>query len=294
MSGGVIILIFLSSTLKSWINEIANLNIDSGYTNSLTQTLSGYNSSVTSIIINTMRTSSYVIGASLLTLFMLMELVAMVNRSSGSEQGLGSIKLPANIMIKFAIFAFCYTHIPTILNAIQDIAANFAVGLSYSDGYSVGVGLSASQVDAVCNEISNLDFLDKIFTYVTVLLAYCVIKLVKGLLTITIILRVFELWLLLMYAPIPLSTIVSPELRQTAINFLKTFIAVSMQGGAIIACFLIYRALMTSSFIALYDGSVNVNDYISTFLMNNIMAALALAISVLTSGKLVRQIMNAM
>jgi hypothetical protein len=195
-------------------------------------------------------------------------------------------------MIKFAIFAFLFCHIPAVLNGIEATAVSLGNSMVAGANFGFGVGVSATQISEIANAIENLDFFNKIFTYIVVFVCWLFIHIVEGIISITTVFRAFELWLLLLFSPIPLATIASQEFRQTAINFLKTFTAVSLQGAAIIACFLIYQALM-SSFITDYNSSMDISQFINSFLLQNILYTAVLAVSVFSSGKIIKQIMNA-
>ena len=277
---------------ESMLSDLCNLALEDGFAESLNKTLSQFDSGTNSIIVNLMRNSVFAIGAALLTLFMLMELVAMVNRSDSMETGLGSLKLPSNIMIKFAVFAFLFCHIPAILNGIESTAASIGNSMVTNAKYNFGVGVSASQITALAEGIDDLSFFSKIFTYIVVFVCWLFVSIVKGIVSLTTVFRIFELWILLLFAPIPLATLASPDFRQTAINYLKTFTAVCLQGSAIIACFLIYNALM-STFVRAYDSSIDVSEFINSFLLQNILYAAALAVSIFSSGKIIKQVMNA-
>jgi hypothetical protein len=280
------------SFIEVMITDLCNLTLESGFSDSLNKTLGQYSAGANNTIVNLMKNSVFAVGAALLTLFMLMELVTMVNRANGGENGLGSIKLPANVMIKFAIFAFLFCHIPAVLNGIEATAVSLGNSMVTGANFGFGVGVSTTQVNEIANAIENLDFFNKIFTYIVVFVCWLFIHIVEGIISITTVFRAFELWLLLLFSPIPLATIASQEFRQTAINFLKTFTAVSLQGAAIIACFLIYQALM-SSFITDYNSSMDISQFINSFLLQNILYTAVLAVSVFSSGKIIKQIMNA-
>lgn len=280
------------SFIEAMITDLCNLSLESGFSDSLNKTLAQYSSGTNSTIVNLMKDSVFAVGAALLTLFMLMELVTMVNRANGGENGLGSIKLPANVMIKFAIFAFLFCHIPAILNGIEATAVNLGSSMVTSTNFGFGVGVSTAQVSEIANGIENLDFFNKIFTYIVVFVCWLFVHMVESIISITTVFRVFELWLLLLFSPIPLATIASQEFRQTAINFLKTFTAVSLQGAAIIACFLIYQALM-GSYVKSYSSGIDISEFINSFLLQNILYTAVLAVSVFSSGKIIKQIMNA-
>lgn len=273
--------------MEDMLNDLCNLELDSGLINSLTKSLSDFSPTTNTTIINVMKNSVFGIGAGLLTLFMLMELIAMVNRSDSSEQGIMGIQLPANIMIKFAIFSVLFCRFPTILGAIEELAVSIANSLANTD-YTFGVGLDASQVHTVIEAVDNLGIIQRIFTYIVILISWLLVHLIMGIVGITAIFRSFELWLLLLFAPIPLACLASKEFNQTAFNFLKNFTAVSLNAAAIVACFVIYKTLM-SSFIVTYDPSIDVSAFINSMLINNIMYVFALAVTVFSCGRITKQ-----
>lgn len=279
------------SFIEVMISDLCNLTLESGFAGSLTKTLSQYNAGANTTIVTLMKDSVFATGAALLTLFMLTELVVMVNRSNG-ESGLSGVRLPVNILIKFGVFAFLFCNIPAVLGGIEQTAVNIGSDMIASANLNFGVGVDATQVSVIASAIESLDFFNRIFTYIVVFICWLFTHLVESIIGITTIFRIFELWLLLLFSPIPLATLASGEFRQTAINFLKTFTAVSLQGAAIIACFLIYQAVVGSS-VKSYDASMDISQFINSFLLQNILYTAVLAVSVFSSGKIVKQIMNA-
>ena len=282
------------SFIEVMISDLCNLSLGDTISGSLTQTLGEYNSTTNTTIVDLMKNSVFAVGASLLTLFMLLELVAMVNRANGGEAGLGSIKLPAHIFIKFAVFSVLFCNIPALLNGIEGTAASVGKAMITGANYGFGVGVEETQVIAIANAIDKMGFFNKIFTYIVVFVCWLFVHIVSGIISITVIFRAFELWLMLLLSPIPLATLASQDFRQTAINFLKSFAAVCLQGSAIVACFLIYQALMCA-FIQKYDATtMDISQFINSFLLQNIIYTAVLAVSVFSSGKIVKQIMGAM
>ncbi len=277
------------SFIETMITDLTSFDLDSGFVSALTKTLADYNPTANAFIINVMKNTVYAVGASLLTLFMLIELVAMVNRADGGS-GLGGIKLPANMFIKFAIYAMLFTHIPAILTGIEQVAVSIASGMA-STGYSINMGISASQVTNMADVINDLSFFDRIFTYIIVLLCWLTVKVVQAIIQLTAVFRLFEMWIMLLLSPIPLSTFASSEFKQTAFSFIKAFTATALKSSAIIACFVVYNALM-GTLIVNYDPSLDVSEYIHGILVQNIIYTIVLAFSVLGSGKIINRIMG--
>ena len=281
------------SFIEVMLSDLCNLSLGGTISDSLTKTLADYNSGANATIVNLMKNSVFAVGASLLTLFMLLELVAMVNRANGGEAGLGSLKLPAHILIKFAVFSVFFCNIPALLNGIEATAASIGSNMLANANFGFGVGVEETQVAAMATAIDNLSFFNRTFTYIVVFVCWLFVHIVAGIVTITVAFRMFELWLILLLSPIPLATLASQDFRQTAINFLKSFAAVCLQGTAIVACFLIYQAIM-GSFVQAYDPTtMEISQFINSFLLQNIIYTAVLAVSVFSSGKIVKQIMGA-
>lgn len=279
------------SFTETLIKDLCSISLDDNLIASLSTPLSLFNSVTTNIVISIMRDSVYAVGASLLTLFMLLEMVSIINRS-GADEGLNGIKLPANLIIKFAVLVFLYCRLPNILLGIEEICANLAANIASSASYNTNVGISESQITMIANAIGDLSFFDKIFTYITLLVDWLLVKGIFAICSLTVFFRIFEIYILLMLSPIPLSTIANQEFKETAKNFLKAFFAVCLQGTVIIACFVIYNSLMSSNLINLYDPTIDISEYITSVLINNIIFAMALAVTVFSSGRLVNKILN--
>lgn len=76
------------SFIEVMITDLCNLTLESGFSDSLNKTLGQYSAGANNTIVNLMKNSVFAVGAALLTLFMLMELVTMVNRANGGENNL--------------------------------------------------------------------------------------------------------------------------------------------------------------------------------------------------------------
>lgn len=279
------------------INDLVNITFDDKLFGTLSKTLSSFNSSVNTQVINVMKNSVFAIGASMLTLFMLMELMATINRSGAEGGGLSSIEIPAKVMLKFGIFVFLYCNLHVLLGAIEAIGAGLSdavltnTGATAIDG-NTNFGLTAADVSVLSSAINSSGFFSKIGTFLILFIQWVIVHFIITIVNLLLIFRVFELWIMLMFAPIPLATLASGEFRQTALNFLKNFVAICLQGAIICACFRIYQLFVTDYFTG-FTAGMAVKDFVSDFLPVNIMYVAALAISVFNSGRIAKSIMNA-
>ncbi len=275
--------------VEKWLSDLCGFGLDSGLSASLMQTLSSYNATANDTIVGIMKNSVFGIGAALMTLFMLLELVSIINRVDGGN-GLAGTKIPANLMIKFAVFALFYCNIPTVINGIESVAVYVTSQMSGAI-YSYNVGLTSADVTAIAEAIDDLGVLDGLFPKIILMLCWIMVKGIQFILSITVLFRMFEMWLMLLLSPIPLACIASSEFKQTAVNFFKAYAAISLRGAAIVGCFLIYGALFGSNVLS-YDSSMAISDFIVDVLLNNLLYILALAAAVFSSGKIVNRILG--
>lgn len=68
----------------------------------------------------------------------------------------------------------------------------------------------------------------------------------KIIIQLFLVARFFEIYLYLMVAPIPFSTLTNQQLSQTGLNYIKNVIALALQAVIILISFAIYTALSTS------------------------------------------------
>lgn len=272
------------------IEEICNPSFDNSLTDFLTNSLTNINSSVTQSVINIMKNSVFSIGSALLVIFMLIELCSLMGKISTDNSQLRGIQIPANILIKFAILAFLFCHSYTILNGIQEIAVQIATNVN--SNISINMNTQAT-VDNVYELISKQSIFEKIYINIMLVLEWLVLNGVMIAIKVTVYFRLFELWIMIAFAPIPLSTIASNEFKGVCFNYLKSFAAISLQSAVILACYKIYGTMVTSDLMNVNGGNLDVFHFVSITIRNNMGYLFVLAVSILGSGRLAKSIIQA-
>ncbi|MCD7854434.1 MAG: type IV secretion system protein [Clostridiales bacterium] len=275
---------------EKMLRDFCDFGLDSGLFDTLKKTLANYNPTANNTIVGIMQSSIFGVGASMLTLFMLLELVSLINRVD-SGQGLNGTKIPANALIKFAVLSLFYCNIPAVINGIEAVGVYIASSLGTAAGSSVSMGITEADVSTMVEAMNDIGIVERIFTIIVLLLCWLVMKVVQFILSVTVLFRMVEMWLMMLFSPIPLACIASQEFKQTAINCLKSYAAISLRGAAIIGCFIIYYALVGSSVVS-YDASMDINDFIGGFLIDNLLYIIVLGVSVFSSGKIINKILG--
>ncbi len=274
--------------IDAMIDDLGNFSFDNTYIGTITQTASQYNSDIyNNVVIKFMKDVSFGAGAALLTIFMLMELIAILQRNGGDNSGIMGIKLPANILIKWAIVTFLYCRLSIILDGIQQISANMATNAVIS---ASAPGSLSGDMSAAKAAIDSLGLVEKALACTIVVLEWLIFNLFKSLVSVAMIFRMFELWLLLMFAPIPLATLPSQEFRQTAINFIKLFTSVCLTGVIIMATFMLYSKFITGKFAALpADATFLV---FAQQMVLNLLYLSVLVVTVFSAGKISKSMLH--
>ncbi len=292
----------MDKCIATMISELITITFDSGLFGSLDNALSTFNKVVNDKVLDVMKNSVFGIGASMLTLFMMMELMSLIQRSGSNTGGLSSIEIPAYALLKFGIYVFLYCNIGVILSAIEEIGADVAssvlTGLSPKGAVSTGITATTSfeltpeQLAVISSSIKDLNFFTQLGVFLQLSIQWVMVHLIITIVNVMLVFRVFEIWIMLMFAPIPLATYASSEFKQTAINYIKSFAAVCLQGAIICACFKIYSLFVSGCFVGFEEGMA-IKGFVNDFMQHNLAYVAALAVSVFNSGRIAKSIMNA-
>lgn len=252
---------------------------------SLTTYLGG---SVLSEVNNIMRDTIFVIGASLLTLFMLMEFVQVFERYN-SDGGISSITIPANLLIKFGIYTFLYCNLGKILLGIQELALKINAGMGNAE-----ITIDTSTLNTITSVFSNMGVIEKLASFILIIIVFCVTQIIFIVIQTTVFFRIFELFIVYMFAPIPLATLASNEFKHVAFNYLKNFLAISLQSAVILASFKLYNIIIVSCIPTEIPDSGSAWDIFIKILMPIAGYLFVLAVAVFSSGRISKSLVNAM
>lgn len=235
--------------VRGWITDIASVSYDDTLNNSLTQTLKTFNYTSTTAVINIAKNTTFGIGTGLLSIFLLMDLIAIIQRMDGGGGSQSGINIPANFLIKFAIITFLYCKYNIIMEGIEAICVSISSSIgstTVAGPFNAGAGL--------INFYNSLDFLQKAMCGMCIFLCWLVSWLMKNFVIICIAFRMFQMWLMTMFAPIPLATLPSNEFKGTAINFIKSYASVCLSGCIIMGTFKLYSLFMQKYITDVFSG----------------------------------------
>ena len=166
-----------SDFFEAEIDDICKVNLDLEFASTLTKTAKNYNSKVYKSV-KTIMNVCFGIGASLLSIFMLTELVAIIQRADSSGSGFHGMQIPANLMIRWGIITFLYCHSNVLLEGIQAVIANLTTQINYSNTAQTLV--AAATVKAT---VDSMGIFSKLFAYMAVFIIWVCFQIFKYLIT---------------------------------------------------------------------------------------------------------------
>lgn len=271
------------------INDLTSGNGDLPFSETIVSSASTYNSTVWSDIDGVMRSAVLPIGGALLSIFMLIELVAIIQRMEGTS-GITGVNIPANIMIRWGIITFLYARSGKILLGIQSVMATIATNIGSATTVNPSVGAN------VIAALESMGLVDKVICYIILVNVWFVYAALRLILRAFVIYRVASIYLLTLFAPIPLATLPSPDFKHTAFNYLKSYAAACMSGAVIMGAFKIYNLLASSTLggesVLFSAGTATIGEFCGGMLKLMVFYGILVSM-VLNSGKISKSILNA-
>ena len=212
---------------------------NSGLLSNLTDwnsTLAGYADSISSGVVMP-------IALTVLALFMVLELynfTQTIAMNGGSTAF--TIQQVALVMLKITLCRWAVLHSTEILNAMFEVAATVTNGIA---GY-VGSGQVNTEVD-IENAISALPGgIGNMPVAMELMVVSWMLRLVNIVINTIVAARFIELYVYNALASLPIATLCYRELHGIAVNFLKNYMAVALQGAVLYLVIGFYPALTAS------------------------------------------------
>lgn len=271
---------FIMGMIKDILEGVGELGVGDSF---LLKTPETYNSALYNGVMNIMDNAVLPIAYILLGLLFMLEIYNITIRTEGMNNF--GFEIPFRVMFKIVLIKLVIDSTPLIMGAIYGISTEI---ISNIGGIFTGsINSIAYDPEALGDYISDLKILQQTMIAAQVLVIWLVYKFSIVVVQVIMIGRMFEIYIHLAIAPLPLATLPNTELSGVAKNFLKSFAAVSIQGAIIFIVLGMYHTLIGS--IA-SSGGTDLN----TLLLNAMLYSLVLVASLFMTGRWAKSITNAM
>lgn len=246
-----------------------------------------FNNTIYNGVIDIMENAVMPVAYVLLGLLFVFELYNITIRTEGM-QGTMSAEIPFRVMIKLVLCKWAIDSTKVIMNAIYNISDQLNANIGNRiQGTS---SLTPADINTIRTTIEKMDFGVKLMTSVEVTLIYLVVQLVMIIISVIVVGRMIEIYIMMAVAPVPLATLPNAEISSVAKNFLKAFAAVCLQGVLIYIVIAMFPLLIGNDVV----GKINDPADFSKYLMTATGYSFVLLISIFATGRWAKSICNAM
>lgn len=276
----IIITDFIMGMIRSILDGVGELGVGESV---LLKTPETYNSALYNGVMSIMDNAVMPIAYILLGLLFMLEIYNITIRTEGMNHF--GFEIVFRTMFKIVLIKLVIDSTPLIMSAIYAISTEI-IG-SISSIFSGSGSLGSPDFQTIRNEIDELKILQQTLVAAQVLIIWIIYKFSIIIVQVIMIGRMFEIYIHLAIAPLPLATLPNTELSGVAKNFLKSFAAVSIQGVIIFIVLGMYNVIITN---AVSVGGTE----LTPLLLEAMLYSLVLVASLFMTGRWSKSITNAM
>lgn len=274
---------WILGVIETLLKDILNSSAD------FTQSLSGFSETLYEYSSKIQSTVFLPIAYTVLGIFFLLEMWHASTKTEGQGNGaMISVETIIKILLRIVIcttlvdmspqlFEGIFNLFNGITEQIQDITSTSSA-LSNLPGFS--------EMKETLDEMGVIECIGPFFFTVITLLVVTVTYIASR---VIFMLRFIEIYMYICVSPVPLATLANGEIGQVGKNFLKGFIAVSLQGTLLYLVFAFAPPLMGDM---LSDGSSS--GEVAMSLLSVMTASVVLLIAIFSTGRWAKSICNAM
>ena len=226
----------------------------------LLKTPAEYNADMYQLSLTVARSAVKPIASTILAIMCVLELARVSTRADGDR-----VKLVAMAMFKLTLVFTAAQHSELMLQAIDEIGGSVLGGIQSSvdtSGASSGLGLGDSMRDA----IDSAGWMGQIPCLILLLIPFLVSKGATIVVTVVILLRFVQIYMLTAFNPLPIAFIAQEETRQWGINYFKQYASLVFQCATLYLAILMYRTLVGGT---LNPSKFKDGDSLSGWVMGN-------------------------
>ena len=276
----IIITDFIMNMIESILSGVGSTGISRM---DLLATPETYNAALYSGVMTIMDNAVMPIAYILLGLLFMLEIYNITIRTEGMNNF--GFEIAFRVMFKIVLIKLVIDSTPLIMGAIYSISTEVINNISGI--FAGGSSLASPDFQTIRNEIDELKILQQTLVAAQVLIIWLVYKFSIIVVQVIMIGRMFEIYIHLALAPLPLATLPNVELSGVAKNFLKSFAAVSIQGAIIFIVLGMYNVIISN---AVSVGGTE----LTSLLLEAMLYSLVLVASLFMTGRWSKSITNAM
>lgn len=234
----------------------------------LLKTPAQYSSEMYELSLSVARTAVKPVASTILAIMCVLEIARVSTRADGDRE-LG-VKLIAMAMFKLVLVFTAAQHCELMLKAIDEIGQSVMNGI-HTAAPTTGTAAGAGLGDSMRSAIESAGPFGQIPCLILLIIPFLVSKGATIVVTVVVLLRFVQIYLLTAFNPLPIAFIAQEETRQWGINYFKQYASAVFQCATLYLAILMYRTLVGGT---LNPSKFKDGDSLSGWVMDNFIGLL--------------------
>lgn len=234
----------------------------------LLKTPAQYSSEMYELSLSVARTAVKPVASTILAIMCVLEIARVSTRADGDRE-LG-VKLIAMAMFKLVLVFTAAQHCELMLKAIDEIGQSVMNGI-HTAAPTTGTAAGAGLGDSMRSAIESAGTFGQIPCLILLIIPFLVSKGATIVVTVVVLLRFVQIYMLTAFNPLPIAFIAQEETRQWGINYFKQYASAVFQCATLYLAILMYRTLVGGT---LNPSKFKDGDSLSGWVMDNFIGLL--------------------
>ena len=234
----------------------------------LLKTPAQYSSEMYELSLSVARTAVKPVASTILAIMCALEIARVSTRADGDRE-LG-VKLIAMAMFKLVLVFTAAQHCELMLKAIDEIGQSVMNGI-HTAAPTTGTAAGAGLGDSMRSAIESAGPFGQIPCLILLIIPFLVSKGATIVVTVVVLLRFVQIYMLTAFNPLPIAFIAQEETRQWGINYFKQYASAVFQCATLYLAILMYRTLVGGT---LNPSKFKDGDSLSGWVMDNFIGLL--------------------
>ena len=227
-----------------------------------------YSSEMYELSLSVARTAVKPVASTILAIMCVLEIARVSTRADGDRE-LG-VRLIAMAMFKLVLVFTAAQHCELMLKAIDEIGQSVMNGI-HTAAPTTGTAAGAGLGDSMRSAIESAGPFGQIPCLILLIIPFLVSKGAAIVVTVVVLLRFVQIYLLTAFNPLPIAFIAQEETRQWGINYFKQYASAVFQCATLYLAILMYRTLVGGT---LNPSKFKDGDSLSGWVMDNFIGLL--------------------
>lgn len=234
----------------------------------LLKTPAQYSSEMYELSLSVARTAVKPVASTILAIMCVLEIARVSTRADGDRE-LG-VRLIAMAMFKLVLVFTAAQHCELMLKAIDEIGQSVMNGI-HTAAPTTGTAAGAGLGDSMRSAIESAGPFGQIPCLILLIIPFLVSKGATIVVTVVVLLRFVQIYMLTAFNPLPIAFIAQEETRQWGINYFKQYASAVFQCATLYLAILMYRTLVGGT---LNPSKFKDGDSLSGWVMDNFIGLL--------------------